>query len=239
MQNYRNTFLEDSAVMRDALKRGIINTHVTWKAPAYVLAAITSKSIVPRAAIKNVDQAPAALRSIVHTFERSATLTAPNNYVLELARVCVPDGQIAHLTGIEQYLAEPNGRLYASSCQFWGMPYNETVPLADIVWFLRLEDYYGLQAPQFLVTAAVLPDPRPILPGMPWPDLPEFSGLWYPAHNKNGFRGTIPSGKALRFLVYVPASALVPYDWRVAGRLTARLQAELSNEACINTRILP
>lgn len=235
---FRNTFEEDTKLLNHAARRGLVNLKVCFESPTFKLLQTLNRSTVPRATIQNIDQNSQALKTQVHTFDRTEVFNAANDHLIELARITVPQGNVGHLECIEQYLADVDGLFYASSSQYWGMPYNETVAINDIVWLFRLDNYYGNWVPRFYQTALVLGNYRALLPGSAWHDLPEFNGLWYPAHHRKGLHGTIPSGMQLRFFAYVPNTALEVYSWRLSGRLTARLQSELCTEAQQNTRVL-
>jgi len=236
--SFRNTFQEDTDVLRNGAARGLVNLRICWQAPNMKLARAISGSTVPRAHIQNLDQNTQALRTQYNTLGRTGALAAGQDHICELARIYVPAGNIAHVEFIEQYLADVNGMFYASSSGFWGMPYNETVNMNGINWHFRLDYYNGQIAPAFNYAGIAIPDYRSLLPGYGWPDLPELNGLWFPAGLRKQFRGTVPAQKQLRMFVYVPAAALTVYSWNVAGRLEARLQSELCIEARANTRLL-
>lgn len=235
---FPNRFQEDTSLLRHAFSIGIVDQSICSQYVPMRMINAGGKSRVPRASIQNVDQNSQALETQVHTFDRTDLFDSANNHLIELARIVVPEGNVGHTETIEQYMADSEGRFYASAAQYWGIPYNETVPINDIWWFFRVESYYGEWLPQFYAQALAMPNPRGLLPGAPWFDLPEFSGLWYPAHLKKKFCGTIPSGKQLRFFAFVPPESLVQYSWRLSGRLTARVQSELCKEAQLNTRLL-
>lgn len=235
---FPNRFQDDSSLLRVALKRGIIDTSICHQCIPARISVSMSRSKVPVATIQNIDQNTQALRTQVHTFDRTEALDPTLNHIVELARITVPEGNVGHVESIEQYLADSAGRFYATSSEYWGMPYNETVPITDIVWFLRLDNYDGTLADRYAVNALVMANPRGLLPGQAWPDLPEFNGIWFPANHRKGFSGTVPSGKQLRFFAWVPPSASEVYTWRISGRLVARVQSELCSEALKNTRLL-
>jgi len=236
--SFPNQFAENTAVLRAALKRGIVDLSMCFQLPASKLMKTASRSTVPRATIQNIDQNSQALRTQIHTFDRTDVLAATHDHVIELARITVPEGNVGHVRCVEQYMADSAGRFYASASNYWGMPYNETVPINELIWLFRLDNFDGSWLPQFYSTALVLGNFRAILPGAPWWDLPEFNGIWYPATHRKGFSGTIPSGKQLRMFVYMPSSSQADYSWRLSGRLTARVQSELCSEARANTRFL-
>lgn len=235
---FPNRFQEDSSLFREALSIGIIDTSTCRQSVPAKMMRSSGKSTVPRANIQNIDENSEALRTQIHTFDRTDVFLSTNNHLIELARIVVPEGNVGHINSVEQYMADSDGRFYASASEYWGMPYNETVNINDIIWFFRVDSYDGSWLPQFYATALVMPNPRGLLPGAPWFDLPEFNGLWYPANLRKEFSGTIPSGKQLRFFAYVPPEALTVYSWRLSGRLTARVQSELCKEAQYNTRVL-
>ena len=238
MTSFPNQFQENSSLIRSALERGIINTRICFESVPGRMMLTESKSVVPRAHIQNIDQNSQALRTQIHTFDRTGVLDTARDHLIELARITVPQGNVGHVQNIEQYLADVEGSFYASSSQYWGMPYNETVPINDIIWLFRIDNFYGRWVPQFYANGLPLVNFRALLPGNAWWDLPEFNGIWYPANHNKNFVGTIPTGKQLRFFAFVPATAQTQYIWNLSGRLTARIQSELCPEAQINTRIL-
>lgn len=236
--SFPNQFQENSELLRAAKARGIVNLSLCFHAPPFRLMKVANKSPVPRASIQNIDQNTQALRTKIHTFERTDVLSETDDHLIELARITVPEGNVGHVRCIEQYMADSEGRFYASASNYWGQPYNETVPIDDVVWLFRLSTFDGSWSPQFYQSAAPLVDFRAILPGAPWWDLPEFRGIWYPATHRKGFSGTIPSGMQLRMFAFMPSSSQEFYRWRLSGRLTARVQSELCQEARANTRFL-
>jgi hypothetical protein len=233
----RNPFLEATQVLERAIAHRVIDVSIPWESQAMraIRALDTVKELTPP--FLNVDQNSQALRPQIHTFGRSPVFDSNQDHLIELARIVVPEMQIGYLENIEQYLADVNGQFYATESQYWGRPYNETVPINDINWLFRLDDFHGLQPPRFTYSAAVIGDYRSVLPGLAWADLPEFDGIWYPATNYTCFRANIAPGKMLRLIAYVPSSSLQVYSWRISGRLIARVQSARCEEALQNTRL--
>ena len=141
----RNPFMEATEVLECAIKSRVIDVSIPWESQAMraIRALDTVKdSLAP---YLNIDQNSQALRPQIHTFGRSPLFESNEDHLIELARVVVPEMQIGYLDNIEQYLADVNGQFYATESQYWGRPYNETIPINDINWLFRIEDFHGLQ----------------------------------------------------------------------------------------------
>lgn len=230
-----NPFGEDSAFLRTALKGSVATNWLPSYGDMNILKAMSSLSAVAPPPhtneFLNVFGQNAALRTIVHTFDRTPSDQAES--IWELAQIAVPERSVAFLENIEQYVADSAGLFYASESSFWGKPYNETIAeLDNIRWFFRVQQFNGTLPARYNVAS----NDESLLPGAPWSELPSFSGIWYPATKQNAISATIAPKTILRMFVSIPAA--VNYDWRIAGRLTARIQSSKCQEAQTNARNL-
>jgi hypothetical protein len=156
--------------------------------------------------------------------------------IVECARIVVPYRQVGHLTVINQFLSDKISKYYATSSEYWGVPYHGIPEVDDVRWYFRTESYNGLQPNRYLISSGVPVDPLILLPGFAWSELPQVTGLWYPP--KAGGSNTdltIDEGTMLRMFVYSPPT--VTYSWTVAGRMAADIQSSLCREATSRSRL--
>ena len=114
-------------------------------------------------------------------------------WLVELARFDVPRGYTGIVRSFEQYAA-------AAGLAGWTVVDTVGNPFADVdagvsgSWVCRLTPFDGRALPW----VSVLNPPG--LPGIPYPDMPDTIGIWYPAGSDaaQNVRLTVPGGFSLR-----------------------------------------
>ena len=164
--------------------------------------------------------------------------TQPNTaeyWLVELARIAVPMGNIGFLGSLEQVLWDANGAYYPSSSDYWGNPYFLHTDVSNCRWYLMIDRFDSADQPRVNISSA-LPIPTSRIPGAPYPELHEIDGLWYPAHNSSSthLKWLIGQNRILRYFFLSPPTS--QYTWNVSGRLRAYTQSTYSPEAQKNAR---
>lgn len=157
-------------------------------------------------------------------------------WAVELARIIVPQGSIGFLETLEQVLNDSIGSYYPTNQDYWGSPHFVISDVDNCRWFLTIDYYDGLQPARFEISGAT-PIDGARLPGMPYSELFEINGLWYPAGSQaaNNMRLIVPEQHMLRFFFVTPPTAT--YTWQVRGRLRAYTQTTYCKEAANNARL--
>lgn len=169
------------------------------------------------------------------TFAPLAHPDVTRHWVVEVARIVVPKGDVGQLRSIEQVVYDIDGNYYPTSSDYWGSPYSVLSEVDDLRWWFQLESFEGTQPPRFNATA-VAPLTRAILPGYPYPELATIRGTWYAAQNsRTEVKMIIPGQKMLRMYMYSPPQTI--YRWVAGGRLRATTQTTYCREAAYNARI--
>jgi len=159
-------------------------------------------------------------------------------WTVELARFDVPRGAVGVIKMFQQYLAQgailqDPAFVYTQSSR-WGIPgpwyTGISNPITDQgVWHFRL-----------------IPNTHPIgdwisqtgnfpIPGVPYTDFPQESGLWWPAGSSpcGHVHWLIPSGYTLRVFYVTPAQSA---RLEVAAKLSGWVQSNECIESTINVR---
>lgn len=142
-------------------------------------------------------------------------------WLVELARFEVPYGGVGFVRDFQQFLADENETW--SGVNHWGdfrIPYS-------VRWVFRLDRFNGTH-PEWINTTGI-----PTLPGEPYPDQPDETDLWFPVHNRQTVRWTVPGGFMLR--VFCQTDTLQA-RLTVAARVRGELQTAYSCQAAINLR---
>lgn len=157
------------------------------------------------------------------------------HWVVEVARIVVPTGDVGQLRSIEQVVYDIDGNYYPTNRDYWGSPYSVIAEVNDLRWWLQLETFDGVQ-PERFNEIAVAPLTRAILPGYPYPELATIRGTWYAAQNAQAdVKMVIPGQKMLRLYMYSPPQTI--FRWVAGGRLRATTQTTYCREAAYNARI--
>lgn len=165
-------------------------------------------------------QQPKTARYQDHFFDFFTQATDGITRTVELARFPVPVGQIGIVRKINQWVSGE----YTESDN-WGTPITGAWP-DTLTWYLRLSNYQALGNREIIVSTR--------LPGMPYPDLPQWTYLWFMPHAPaNDVNLVVPGGYILRFFVNMPG--IQEGDESVLGRLVGYWQStEVSNYAGAN-----
>ena len=139
---------------------------------------------------------------------------------VELARFPVPVGQIGLVRKINQWVNDD----YTESDN-WGSPVTNAWP-DNLTWYLRLSNYQALGNREIIQSTRI--------PGIPYPDLPQWTLLWFLPHAPaNDVNLVVPGGYILRFFVNMPGTQ--ERDEMVLGRLVGYWQSsEVSSAAGFN-----
>lgn len=170
-------------------------------------------------------QLPATRRYAQSRHAPDSPVTQPDageNWMVELARFPVPYGYVGIIKSWEQYVIQDQDVL--SSLSSWGDPY----PSVDLEWYLRLFplDRHGVPWTSVSGASAI----RDYLPGIPYDDLPESLGIWFPATSppSTNIHLVIPGNRVLRVFCIVAASSAAV---SISTKMTGTLQNELNQNA--------
>lgn len=147
---------------------------------------------------------------------------------VEIARFSVPYGSVGFINQWKQFAANAeNGDVWTGFDNF-GDPFIAPA----FRWVLRLDTFDG-RSPLWI--NSLLPVHYP---GIPFPDLPEETGLWFKCDSGvPPFRWTIPGGYQLRLFFESPESQEA-VRFRIAAKLSGLIQTAYSCEAATNERRL-
>jgi hypothetical protein len=159
--------------------------------------------------------------------------TVADYWAVELARFVVPQGQIGYVKYIEQVVNDIQGNYYPTNVAYWGSPSFVLSDVDNLRWYLKLSFYPGFYPPRWQMFSTI-PIPPHILPGQPYPDLPQIDALWYPAHNCKSLKLLVPGAMMLRF--YLLSPPLTFYQWEVSGKLSGWTQSTYQQSAIVNAR---
>jgi len=235
-------YIEGSQLLREAIQAGLIEVELypgpdTYEYKAMELFKARDPSIFDPSNPKTFELAahPASQRAQEHYFPPTLQPDMTFYWGVELARICVPKGEIGLVQSIEQVLYDDQGDYYPTASAYWGSPYSVNTDVRNVIWYLQLEYFDGIQPARFnLPTAA--PITRASLPGYPYPELPTIQGLWYAAQSPlSKTKLIVPGNRMLRFFAIVPPT--VNYRWYATGRLRAYTQITYSAEAAANARL--
>lgn len=170
-------------------------------------------------------QLPATRRYSQSRHAPDSPLTQPNaaeNWMVELARYPVPYGCVGIIKSWEQYVSQDQDVL--TSLSAWGNPY----PSVDLEWYLRLFPLSRNAVPWTSISGASAI--RDYLPGIPYDDLPESYGIWFPATSppSTNVHLVIPGDYVLRVFCIVSASSTAV---TISTKITGTVQNELNRNA--------
>lgn len=168
------------------------------------------------------------LDPVIHT-------TTTDWFAVELARFVVPKGQIGFVRYIEQVVNDSAGSYYPTNNAYWGSPNFVLSDVDNLRWYLKL-DYFNGALPARFTLSSTVPFTSQSLPGMPYDDLHEINGIWYPAHLNKELKLIVPGNRMLRLFFFSPPTT--QYQWQVEGKLSGYTQSTYCSEAIDNARIL-
>lgn len=229
------TGIVDSPI--DHILDGIISADTLGEVPAKMFDYVTgSPSDITNPNQENLYEHPKSRRLQEVRFAPIDQPVQAENWAVELARIVVPEGQVAFLESLEQVLLDFAGDYYPTNREYWGSPIFVDSEVAACRWFLTLDYFDGLQPPRHNVSGATLATISE-LPGWPYPDLNTIDGIWYPAHSpaSHDLKLIIPGQRMLRFFFVTPPT--VNYTWRAAGRMRAFIQSTYSSDAADNAKM--
>lgn len=154
-------------------------------------------------------------------------------WAIELAQFAVPEGHIGWLKYIEQVITDVTGSYYPTNTTFWGSPYYVDPDVDNLRWYLKLTPFYGTLPARYNLSSTI-PIPVHSLPGVPYTELPQIDGLWYPAHRRSEMKLIVPGRYVLRFFMISPP--LVNYQWVASGKLSGYTQSTYQDCAVKNSR---
>jgi hypothetical protein len=205
--------IESNVINEPRWRSRLNNGYLRWamsRFPSY--SPIQNKAIFERP-----EQSPLSQ----HYWEQTEGLiAAPANlipWVVELARIHVPDSWVGVMKSFEQVLihVDVQNPIYFSQSGQWGNPFNLPATV-QVRWHFRVErDDFG-EPP--LVNGSSLA-PETLLPGNPHPDFPWADDLWFPAAAppSQNIHLIIGSGQRLRIVAVVQRTVL--YDLSIAAKI--------------------
>jgi hypothetical protein len=121
---------------------------------------------------------PATQRYWEHTYGLQTSPAGTDPWLIELARVNIPQSLVGIVKSLEQFVFHPDiqGNTFYSASANWGNPH--VLPLATVTirWLFRLERGDTPEPPQLNYSGT-----NPIVPGEPHFELPEMTELWFPS----------------------------------------------------------
>lgn len=142
---------------------------------------------------------PATQRYWEHTFGLQTSPAGTDPWLIELARVNIPQAYIGIIKSLEQFVYHPdiqNPVIYSGNSN-WGNPHVIPVSTVTVRWLFRLERGDTPEPAQLNYSG-----PNPIVPGEPHFEQPDMTELWFPAASpvSQNFHMTI--GGRYRFRVF-------------------------------------
>lgn len=152
-----------------------------------------------------------------HTFDLQAHPGGVNPWLIELARVVVPEGYVGVLKSFEQVVEHEaiETPVHYSESGNWGRPFLIRDANVSLTWYFRLEHWTGFEPPQ---VNTVNPAPRD-WPGVPHFEQPQMRDIWFPASSpaSQNIHMTIGSGYLMRVLCLVELTAA--YDLSISAKI--------------------
>jgi hypothetical protein len=235
------TLTDDSVqVMRNAVKSGIVDTVLYPFGDPFVPSLMTwAESQHIEGASPQTFEAhenPHSQRWQESIYPGIAMAQSDQYWALEIARFMVPMGSVGYVRFLDQVLNDAAGNIFPSNQFYWGSPTFVHPDVDNCRWYLTLDFFDGTQPGRFQLTSAA-PFTSSSLPGMPYPDLHEIPGLWYPAHApRDMLKLIVPGNRMLRFFFFTPP--VTNYRWVGSGRLAGYTQSTYNREATENARYL-
>jgi hypothetical protein len=160
---------------------------------------------------------PLTQHYIEHTYGLETSPEGGVPWLIELARINVPEAYTVVLKGFEQYLEHPDVQnpIYFSVSGSWGRPFQMPADI-DVVWMFRVERGDTAEPPQINVAA-----PSHTLPGTPHFEVAEMRDLWFPAGSppSQNFHLTIGGRYRLRVLALVTWAFGSEYQLQIAAKV--------------------
>ena len=237
----RYTLEEEAAqAMRNAVKNGVVDTVLYPFGDPFV------PSLMGWAEAQNVaQQDPQTFEALENPHSQrwqenvlpSVIQQAQDVYTVgELARFTVPKGSVGFVRFLDQVLNDLDGNMYPTNQFYWGSPVFKIPDVMQCRWYLTLDYFDGTVPPQFTFSDP-LPFTSSVLPGVPYPDLHEIPGLWYPAHApRDMMKLIVPGGQMLRFFFW--SGPTTEFWWEATGRLAGYTQSTYNDQATNNARYL-
>jgi hypothetical protein len=139
------------------------------------------------------------------------------DWLAEVARVIVPKSRVGVVKGFEQFLVHDDiaGDTVFSRADSWGNPFlaSDIAAVDSVRWLWRIEPTTGA------VPAMISQVNPPMIPGIPHPNVPEMTDLWFPATSAaaQNIHVTIGGGNTLRVFALITLNA--EYALRVAAKV--------------------
>lgn len=231
---------ESSKALSSAIKNGVIDTDLSLISNPFLVSMLNwmpkrgrvyetdPTTFEPQQNAKTLRWQEEVLPAVTHDI-------TTNYFAVELARFTVPKGRTGYLQGIDQVLNDVNGNYYPSNKEYWGSPHFVDPDVDNCRWFIRMDAFDGQTPARFQLSSAALFTAQS-LPALPFTDLHEIPGLWYPAHCGRKLNLIVPGNRMLRFFFYSPPT--VTYQWQAMGRLSGYTQSTYAPETKYNTRTI-
>ena len=180
-----------------------------------------SAPIVPEIPCKRLYERPEVnpltQKYVEHTYGLETSPAGGVPWLIELARVNVPEAYTLILKGFEQYLEHPDiqNPIYFSVSGLWGRPFQLPTGV-NIVWLFRVERGDTPEPAQINLAA-----PSHTLPGQPHFEIAEMHDLWFPAGSppSQNFHMTVGGRYRLRVLALVTWAIGSSYQLQIAAKV--------------------
>lgn len=163
---------------------------------------------------ENPEQNPKTQRYWEHTFGLMEAPSGTTPWVIELARISIPDSFVGVCKGFEQFV-DVEGESPVTTSDDWGNPFILPDEIR-ITWYFRLERCDTGEPPQINASSV---SPMILLPGEPHFDVSEMRDLWFPAASppSQSFHMTVGGRYRLRILAIVERDE--EYDIGIAAKI--------------------
>lgn len=204
--------IQNNAIKEPSWHRRLNNRFLTWvmTQPIPVLPELPNKR-----AYQTPEQNPLTQRYWENTRGLLEAPTGTVPWLVELARISIPDESVAIVKGFEQFI-DVEGESPLTASADWGNPFILTQYGITVEWYFRLERNDGGEPAWINISS---PTPRVYLPGEPHFDVHVYQDVWFPAGSppSQNFHMTIGGRYRLRVLALVARTE--QYDLKIAAKI--------------------
>lgn len=232
------------AVLRSAIEQGIVDAPSTiadldsrWF--SYLAEASRKSDISQKASRTEPYTHPLTRRYQEHGFLPEKQNADFESLLCECARFDVVKGNVGIVRKIEnfygdiqRYFATFDPAAVPPIMATWGVPWMDTAEPDAVRFFLRLAPFDGKQRVRHLANNIL--DPHGVMRGVPYSDLPEIAGCFYPPVMNHEIWLPVPGGYTLILYAWTPAT--MTYQFVLAGKLRGIVQSKESAEIDLNMR---
>ena len=175
------------------------------------------RSEIPRKLLfEKPEMNPATQRYWEHTYGLQTSPAGTDPWLVELARVTIPQAAVGIVKSFEQFVYHPDiaEPVYYSESGNWGNPHILPAATVTIRWIFRLERDEAPEPAQLVYSG-----PNPELPGVPHYEQPDMTELWFPAASPPSQNFHLTIGGRYRFRVFALLEWTAEYSIGVSAKI--------------------